>query len=168
MEIGVRARFLILLAGLALPAAAQEQVLRLPSGEELRYEFVQPGTPWSARDTAFAFLRYLAQGEIEAAASLSNAPQQRLEVLRAYQRSVGEAEFKRLYGRYFAPENRLLAEAAIGNHRLLVWDLGEANNYLAGQFFVQADGRFLLNDVPSAERQNLQRLLEAYRKKTAN
>lgn len=162
--------FLPLLLGwfVAIPAAAQEQVLRLPSGEELRYEFVQPGTPWSARDTALAFLRYLAHGELEAAASLSNAPQQRLEVLRAYQRNVGEAEFKRLYGRYFAPENRLLAEAAIGNHRLLVWDLGEANNYLAGQFFVQADGRFLLNDVPSAERQNLQRLLEAYRKKTAN
>jgi hypothetical protein len=168
MEIGVRALFLFLLAAVALPAAAQEQVLHLPSGEEIRYQFVQPGTPWSARDTATAFLRYLAAGELEAAATLSNAPKQRLEVLRTYQRNVGEAQFKRLYARYFAPENRLLAEAAIGRHRLLVWDLGEANNYLAGQFFVDVDGRFLLNDVPSAERTQLQRILEAYRRKTAN
>jgi hypothetical protein len=153
---------------LAIPAAAQEQLLRLPSGEEIRYEFVQPGTPWSAQATAIALLRYLAAGELEAASTLSNAPKQRLEVLRAYRRNVGDAEFKRLYGRYFAPENRLLAEAAIGRHRLLVWDLGEANNYLAGQFFIEVEGRFLLDDVPSAERQKLQRVLDAYRKKTAN
>ena len=49
-----------------------------------------------------------------------------------------------------------------------MWDLGEANNYLAGQFFIEVEGRFLLDDVPSAERQKLQRVLEAYRNKTAN
>ena len=168
MQIGVRARFLILLAAFALPAAAQVQVLTLPSGDEIRYEFVQPGTPWSARDTAIAFLRYLAAGELEAASTLSNAPKQRLDVLRAYERNVGATQFKRLYARYFAPENRLLAEAAIGRHRLLVWDLGEANNYVAGQFFVEVEGRFLLDDTPSAERQKLQRVLDAYRNKTAN
>lgn len=80
---------------------------------------------------------------------------------------MGEEEFKRFFGRYFAPENRLLMEAAIGRHRLLVWDLGEAGNQLAGQYYVEVDGKFVLDDVPNKQRSNLQRVLEAYRRQTA-
>jgi len=88
--------------------------------------------------------------------------------LRDYERSVGDEEFKRIFGRYFAPENRLFLEAAIGSNRLLVWDLGEAGNVLAGQYYVEVDGRFLLDDAPNENRANLQRVLEALRKKTRN
>jgi hypothetical protein len=38
-------------------------------------------------------------------------------VLREFKRSVGEEEFKRLFARYFAPENRIVMEAAIGPRR---------------------------------------------------
>jgi hypothetical protein len=167
MQIGVRARFLLLAGVLAaLPAFAQERALALPNGEELRYRLITDSSD-SARETAMQLLRHLAAGNIEAAATLSNAPQRRLEVLRDFRQSVGEDEFKRLFGRYFAPQNRILVEAAIGRHRLLVWDLGEANNQLAGQYYVEVDGRFLMDDIPNAERTKLQRVLEAYRKQTS-
>lgn len=108
-------------------------------------------------------LRHLAEGDLESAAARSNAPQRRLEVLRGYRNAVGEQEFKRIFGRYFAPDNRLIAEIAAGRHRLLVWELGEAGNRLAGQYFVEVGGEFLLDDVPSRERSELRRVLRDYR-----
>lgn len=117
----------------------------------------------SARGTAMLMLRHLAGGNIEEAAALSNAPRRRFEVLRDYRDAVGEDEFKRVFGRYLASENRLIAEVALGRHRLLVWDLGEAREHLAGQYYVEVEGKFLMDDVPSAERSRLRRVLEAYR-----
>lgn len=119
----------------------------------------------SARESATRMLALLAEGKLEAAAQLSNAPQRRYEVLRDYRAQVGEEEFKRVYARYFEPGNRLMAEAAIGRRRLLVWQLGQAGGRLAGQFFVEQDGRFVLDDVPNPERAALQQVLDQYRKK---
>jgi hypothetical protein len=120
----------------------------------------------SARPVAMQILKHLSAGDLEAAAALSNAPERRLEVLRTYRSSVGEEEFKRIFGRYFAPQNRIVMEAAIGKRRLLVWDLGEAGHQLTGQFFVDVDGQFRMDDVPNEERTKLQRVLEAKRKET--
>jgi hypothetical protein len=124
---------------------------------------VDPSAADSAHPTAVLVLRHLANGDIEAAAALSNAPQRRLEVLRGYREAIGEAEFKRVFGRYLAPENRLIAEVALGAHRLLVWKLAQAGNHLAGQFYVEIEGRFLMDDVPSRERSQLRAVLEDYR-----
>ena len=155
MKIGVRALFVLLLAVLACPAAAQAPAYRLVTNAQE-----------SARDSATRLLALLAEGNIEAAAELSTAPKHRYEVLRDYREAVGGEEFKRVYARYFEPGNRLLAEAAIGQRRLLIWELGQAYQYLAGQFFVEVDGKFLLDDVPSAERAKLQRVLQDYRRRT--
>ena len=155
MKIGVRARFLLFLAVVASAASAADPAYRLITDPRQ-----------SARDSAVRLLGLLAEGNIEAAAELSNAPRHRYEVLRDYREAVGGDEFKRVYARYFHPGNRLLAEAAIGRRRLLIWELGEAYQYLAGQFFVEVDGEFLLDDVPSAERAQLQRVLQAYRART--
>lgn len=134
----------------AAPALAQERL-------------VDPSAPDSARETALTLLRHLAAGELEQAAALSNAPQRRFELLRGYRDHVGEDEFKRLFGRFLEPENPLVAEVAIGPRRLLVWQLAEADGHLAGQFYVEVDGRFLLDDVPSRERTELRRVLQRYR-----
>jgi hypothetical protein len=56
-----------------------------------------------------------------------------------------------------------VAEVALGEHRLLVWDLGEAGHRLAGQYYVEVEGKFLMDDVPSEKRTQLRRVLEAYR-----
>ncbi|HWM42385.1 MAG TPA: hypothetical protein VNP36_08110 [Burkholderiales bacterium] len=112
-------------------------------------------------------LRHLSEGNLEAAAALSNAPRQRLELLRGYRDAIGEADFKRVFGRYLAPENKLIAEVAIGQRRLLVWELGEAGRQLAGQIYVETGGKFLMDDVPSAERSKLKDVLETYRRKSA-
>ena len=117
----------------------------------------------SAWQTANRVLRHLVDGDIEQAALLSNAPRRRYEVLREYRASVGEDEFKRVFAQYFVPENRLVAEVALDEHRLLVWDLGAAGHRLAGQYYVEIEGKFLMDDVPSEKRVLLRRVLEAYR-----
>jgi hypothetical protein len=134
----------------AAPALAQERL-------------IDPSARDSARDTALTVLKHLAAGNIEQAAALSNAPEQRLELLRGYREVVGEDEFKRLFGRFLAPDNRLVAEVAIGPRRLLVWELADAGSQLAGQFYVEVDGKFLLDDVPSRERAQLRGVLRRYR-----
>jgi hypothetical protein len=134
----------------AAPALAQERL-------------IEPSAPDSARATAITVLKHLAEGDLEQAAALSNAPAQRLELLRGYRDVVGEDEFRRLFGRYLAPDNRLIAEVAIGPRRLLVWELADANRQLAGQFYIEVDGKFLMDDVPSPERAELRGVLNRYR-----
>ena len=132
----------------AAPALAQERL-------------IEPSAPDSARDTALAVLKHLAVGDLEQAAALSNAPKRRFEVLRDYRDSIGEDEFKRRFGQFLAPDNRLIAEVAIGPRRLLVWEFG--NSQLAGQFYIEVEGKFLMDDVPSRERTELRRVLRRYR-----
>lgn len=119
--------------------------------------------PASALDTAKLLNLHLAAGDLEEAAMLSNSPRRRFEVLRDYRESVGEDEFKRVFAQYFAPANRLMAEIAIDKHRLLVWDLREGAARIAGQFFVEVDGKYLVDDVPNDVRTQLRWVLEAYR-----
>ncbi len=165
-----------------LPAAAQqtsERTLDL-DGETLRYSLrVHPDDahlldasakiePTSALNTAKLLHRYLAAGDIEAAAALSNEPKRRLEVYREYRARIGASEFKRVFAEYFYPENKLVAEIAVGTHRLLIWRLQSAQ-HLAGQFYVETGDKVLMDDVPSSERTQLRRILEAYRSgKAAN
>ena len=135
----------------AAPALAQERL-------------VEPSAPDSARDTALTVLKHLAAGDLEQAAALSNAPKRRFEVLRDYRDSVGEEEFKRLFGRFLAAReppdrrggDRTAAPAGLGAGRCRA-----ASS--AGQFYVEVDGKFLLDDVPSRERDELRRVLRRYR-----
>jgi hypothetical protein len=154
--------FLLLAGFLALPAHAEERVVQLKNGETLHYRVVEDRSE-SAQPAANAMLRHLAAGEIEDAALLSNAPKRRYEVLRDYLASVGEQEFERVYGQFLFPENRVVAEFAVGPRRLIVWDLGEAGHRLVGQYFVDVEGKFLMDDVPSRERARLAELLQAFR-----
>ncbi len=149
----------------AVLAQTDERVVELGNGAVVRYKLLDAAAApeASAQQTANRVLRHLADGDIEQAALLSNAPRRRYEVLREYRASVGEDEFKRVFAQYFAPENRLLAEVALGEHRLLVWDLGEAGHRLAGQYYVEVEGKFLMDDAPSEKRTQLRRVLEAYR-----
>jgi hypothetical protein len=133
------------------PAGAH---LAIPNGEL---------APTSALNAAKLLNLHLSAGNIEEAALLSNAPRRRFEVLRDYRESVGEDEFKRVFAQYFLPQNQLLAEIAIDRHRLLVWDLKEGATRIAGQYFVEIDGRYLVDDVPNDTRTSLRWVLEAYR-----
>lgn len=131
---------------------------------EDRHTVVSPGSAQSALGTAREFLRHLSQGELAKAAALSNAPHRRLEVLRDYQARVGEEEFKRVFSQYLERQDNVVAEVAIGAHRLIIWDLGGPAGQLSGQYYVDVDGRFLMDDVPNATRADLRRVLHAYRK----
>lgn len=172
----------ILLLLLALSAGAQDRetrTLELGDGERIAYTLrtypadahvAQPAAalaPTSALNTARLLNLHLSTGDIEEAALLSNSPRRRFEVLQDYRRSIGDDEFRRVFAQYLIPENRLVAEIAIGPHRLLIWELkqipAEQANHLAGQYFVEVDGRYLVDDVPSPARASLRRVLEAYR-----
>jgi hypothetical protein len=122
-----------------------------------------PDTPLNA---AKLLNLHLSTGDIEEAAVLSTTPKRRFEVLQDYRKSVGDEEFKRVFAQYFDPANRLLAEIAIDRQRLLIWELrGAAGlpSHLAGQYFIEVDGKYLLDDAPGATRNQLRRVLEAYR-----
>lgn len=119
--------------------------------------------PSSALNTAKLLNLHLSAGDIEEAALLSNSPRRRFEVLRDYRTEVGEDAFRKVFAQYFVPENRLLAEIAIDRHRLLIWDLREGATRIAGQYFVEVEGRYLIDDVPNDTRTRLRWILEAYR-----
>jgi hypothetical protein len=119
----------------------------------------------SAKDTAFLVLRHLSEGNIAEAAALSNSPRRRFEVLSDYRDRVGEEEFKRVFTSYLSPENRLIAEVVRGKHTLLVWKLAEADDHIAAQYYVEIEGKFLLDDVPSPGRAELTRELRRIRAK---
>ena len=169
-----------LLCLVASTVAAQEQnrTLELESGERIAYTLrTHPAdahvartaavlAPTSALDAARLLNLHLSTGDIEEAALLSNSPRRRFEVLQDYRRSVGDDEFRRVFAQYLVPENRLIAEIAIGPHRLLIWELKQISDpasNLAGQYFVEVEGRYLVDDVPSATRASLRQVLEAYR-----
>lgn len=117
----------------------------------------------SAQPVAMQILQHLAAGEIDQAAKFSNAPERRAEVLREFRARVGEQEFKRVYSEYLAPENRVIAEVALGPRRLLVWKLGTAGDRIVGQYYVRGDDRFLMDDERTPERAELTRALAKYR-----
>lgn len=151
-------RFLLLtLALVSLTARGEESTL-------LTHRVISAGEA-SAQPAARHILRLLAAGDVEAAAQLSNEPARRREVLADYRARVGEEEFRRVFDQYLSPSNQVVTELAIGAHRLIIWDLADAGHRMAGQYYVEADGRFLMDDRPSAERQALRRALEQYRKK---
>jgi hypothetical protein len=155
----------LLLSAASLAAHAEDRTLDLGGGKSIRYSVIDAsaaGQPGAAA-TATQIVRLLADGRIEEVAALSNAPQRRLEVLRDYRASVGDEEFKRVFAQFLRPENRVMVELAMGPHRLVIWDLGEADHHLAAQYFIESDGKFLLDDVPSEARANLRRVLQSYR-----
>lgn len=145
-----------LFALVALAATAQEL-------DGVRYRVLAPGAADSAAPTAQRMLALLAEGKIDDVAAMSNAPERRRQVLSEYRDRVGEAEFRRVFGQYASPPNRLIAEAVIGERHLLVWDLAGSHHVLAGQYFIRNGERFFLDDVPNTERAQLGRVLQAYR-----
>jgi hypothetical protein len=147
----------------SLAAGGSERVLDLGGGQTLKYEVLDPGSRRSAAETGREILRLLAKGEILKAAELSNAPKRRLEVFREFRSRVGDDEFRRVFQEYLGPGNKLVTEVALGRHRLLIWKLGDAGDHLAGQYYIESDGRFLMDDVPSTERSNLRKILDSYR-----
>ena len=130
--------------------------------KEPQYRLVEDPAE-SAIPVAMQILSHLAAGEIDQAAQLSNAPERRREVLGEYRARVGAEEFKRVYTEYLSPKNRVIAEVALGPRHLLVWQIGGANPQIAGQYYVLADGRFLMDDERSSERTELARALARYR-----
>jgi len=160
-----------------LALADEQRLLDLENGERVGYALrVHPADahlldaraelgPSSALNTAKLLTRYLSEGRLEEASLLSNSPKARYARLRESFEGWKEADFRRAYGRYFAPENRIVGEVMIDGHRLLMWHLKDTD-HLAAFFLVEIEGRLLLDDVPNRTRSSLRRVLEAYRNGT--
>jgi hypothetical protein len=160
-----RAAWLVLLLLLPILGEAQERSLRLSNGTTVVYRIVAEDEQ-SAQPVALQVLRHLAAGRIDEAAQLSNEPARRAEVLRDYVALVGDPEFRRVYAQYLAPQNRVIAEIAMGPRRLIIWDLETAGHRLAGQYYIEAEGKFLMDDRPGPERLALQGVLAEHRKQS--
>jgi len=164
----------LLLCAVGARAEEETRVLELEDGGRIRYTLhTYPAeahrldsaaelAPTDALNAAKLVTQHLAAGRIEEASLLSNAPKARYERLRESLAGWTETDFARAYGRYFAPQNRIVGDAAIGNHRLLMWYLKDTD-YLTGYFLVEVEGKFLLDDVPSETRSKLRQVLEAHR-----
>jgi hypothetical protein len=116
----------------------------------------------SARGTADRIAELLAAGDIEAVAALSNQPQRRKEELLKYRALVGEAEFRRVFTEYLRRPIR--EEYAVGAHRLVIRDIVDPAGKYVGQYFVERDGTFLMDDEPSPARERLRAMLLDYGK----
>ena len=162
-----RSVWLVLLLAVATASQADERSLQMPNGTTFTYRLVVEGEQ-SARPVAMQVLTYLAAGRIDEAAQLSNEPARRAEVLRDYARMVGDAQFRRVYGQYLEPRNQVIAEFAMGPRRLLIWNLETAGNRFAGQYYIEFDGKFLMDDRAGPERLALQRVLADHRKQTGH
>jgi hypothetical protein len=175
----MKARAAALAAGLLFTAALHAQTeeareLELESGARVAYllrthpadaHLVRPATdlaPSSALNAAKLLNLHLSTGDIEEAALLSNSPRRRFEEFHKFQQTYGDEEFKRVFSEYYDPKNQLRAEIVIGAHSLLVWEQASPPN-IAGQYFVNIDGRFFMDDVPNDVRTRLRWVLEAYR-----
>jgi hypothetical protein len=166
---------LALLLFAALVAAAEEpRVLQLDDGVRIRYTLhtypaeahrVDPATelaPTDALSAAKLVTQHLAAGRLEEVSLLSNAPKARYERLRESFSGWSPEDFARAFGRYFAPENRIVGEAAIDNHRVLMWYLSDTE-YVTAYYFVEVEGKLLLDDAPSETRARLRQVVEAFR-----
>ena len=139
-----------------------EYVLRKPAADAHLLDPAAKLAPDSALNTARLVARFLAQGEIEEAALLSNAPRERFDVYKDRLETWGAEQFKQLFAQYRLPANPVIAEIVIGEHSLLIWNLS-AQKRLAGQFFVRIEDKVLMDDTPNETRAQLRRVLEAYR-----
>jgi hypothetical protein len=127
--------------------------------------------PTSALESAKLIIFHLSDGDIEGAALLSNAPRRRYEELVTFKTTHGDEQFKRVFAEYFDPKNSVAAEIIVDNRSLLIWKLADAARtktgaptfHYAGQFFVEVDGAYLIDDVPNEQRTRLRWVLEAYR-----
>jgi hypothetical protein len=79
-----------------------------------------------------------------------------------FQASVGEEGFKKLFSTWLQPGNAPIAEAAIGDYRLLIWTL-HTEERITGEFYVAVDGRMLIDDGRSTTRTQLRQILDAVR-----
>lgn len=181
-----RAQSQVFLAALLLACGAQAlsaevRTLKREDGSSITYtlrtypadaHLLRPDAkpvPTSALDSAKLIIMYLSDGDIEQAALLSNAPRRRYEELTTFRKTLGEEQFKRVFAEYFDPKNSVAAEIVVDDRSLLIWKLintarpGAPPFHYAGQFFVQVDGTYLIDDVPNEQRTRLRWVLEAYR-----
>lgn len=180
MRIAARACLAALLVAVAVGARAQASEGRSIEhrGQVIEYLYIAHGPEALVRDgdgagapdsplgTSRLLGRYLVAGNIEEAALLSNEPKRRYEVLHDYRESVGAEEFRKVYASYFDPGNRLVAEARIGDHSLLVWQLA-GQKRLAGQYYARIEDRWFTDDVPTETRLKLRWVLEHLRREAA-
>jgi hypothetical protein len=176
----------VLLAGMLLALSAQAQTeetrtLLREDGTSVTYRLrtyppdahlLRPDArpvPTSALESAKLIIFHLSDGDIEQAALLSNAPRRRYEELSTFRKTHGDEQFKRLFAEYFDPKNSVAAEIVVDDRSLLIWRLintsrpGAPSIHYAGQFFVQIDGAYLIDDVPNEQRTRLRWVLEAVR-----
>jgi len=178
----------VLLAGMLFALTAQAQTeetrtLTRADGASITYRLrtypadahlLRPDTkpvPTSALESAKLIIFHLSDGDIEGAALLSNAPRRRYEELATFKKTHGEDQFKRVFAEYFDPKNSVAAEIVVDNRSLLIWKLADAAKtktgapafHYAGQFFVEVEGAYLIDDVPNEQRTRLRWVLEAYR-----
>lgn len=112
--------------------------------------------------TSLALYRALTTGDMEKVAALSNDPEKTVEKYRQYRERLGDADFRKMFTSYFDGSSTYTHELTIGSHHLLLIEDTD-NAALAAQFYEARDGKFLVDEKPSPERDQLGKLFMAIR-----
>ncbi len=100
------------------------------------------------------FYGLLAEGDIEAAAALSNDPEKTKKKFERQQKRVGEEEFAAMFRAYFGGTVTVKYLFALGTHEMLILHDPQMGMDMA-QFYEVVDGKRLVDEQESADRTKL-------------
>lgn len=163
-----------LLLAFCCAAAAGEPVTRTwksPEGE-ITYELVvfepplkitrQLKSDSGAVATSLTLYRALGSADISTAAAMSNDRERTYTKYEKYLERIGPAEFKKMFASYFVGGASFTHELIIGAHHMLLVE-DSTDDTIAAQFYVVADGKYLIDEKPSPERDQLGAIFNAVR-----
>lgn len=171
--------FAIVIAFLSPLAQAQDikDMTHVAEGKKIAYQLkvYKPKLKIKADETRFnqesavncSHLLYslLSKGDVDGAAGLSNDPETFKAKFQGFKDRIGEDEFKQAFSKYFSGTAAVKYELIIGDYRLLILEVLDAEiskkKFLAAQPYVMDGGKFLSDDRPSEQKNQLDVLFNA-------
>lgn len=111
---------------------------------------------------SLSLYRALAAADISSAAAMSNDRERTYAKYERYIERLGAAEFKKMFATYFVGGASYTHELVIGEHHMLLIE-DPSDDTIAAQFYVLTDGKYLVDEKPGRERDQLGRIFMAVR-----
>jgi hypothetical protein len=115
-----------------------------------------------AVNASLQLYRALGTADISTAAAMSNDRERTYAKYERYVERLGMAEFKKMFLSYFVGGASYTHELVIGEHHMLLVE-DPADDTIAAQFYVRVEGKYLIDEKPGPERDQLGRLFMAVR-----
>lgn len=121
----------------------------------------------TAVNCSHLFYSFLAKGDIEGAAALSNEPAKVKEKFSRQKERAGIEEFKKMYEDYFGGKATLKYQFSLGKSRMLIIHSEDMGVDLC-QFYVEEGKKFLVEEQGSAEKDQLGKIFQLLKNEEDN